>query len=82
MDVHMDDFVRTKISCMHRFLLLMVLPRARFASAKAPLILIPQNTKTCLAQRDQAVLYIWIYEIKNLIGECNFEILAGVNCIV
>ena len=66
MDVHMDDFVRTKISCMHRFLLLMVLLCARFASAKAPLI--PQNIKTCLAKQDQAVSYIWIYVI-NLIRE-------------
>ena len=77
MDVHMDDFVRTKISCMHRFLLLMVLPCACFASAKAPLI--PQNTKTCLAKQDQAVLYIWIYVIKNLIRECNFEIVNKLN---
>ena len=77
MDVHMDDFVRTKISCMHRFLLLMVLPCACFASAKAPLI--PQNTKTCLAKQDQAVSYIWIYVIKNLIRECNFEIIKKLN---
>ena len=77
MDVHMDDFVRTKISCMHRFLLLMVLPCACFASAKAPLI--PQNTKTCLAKQDQAVSYIWIYVIKNFIRECNFEIVNKLN---
>ena len=79
MDVHMDDFVRAKISCMHRFLLPMVLPCARFASAKAPLILIAQNTKTCLAKQDQAVSYIWIYVIKNLIRECNFEIVNKLN---
>ena len=77
MDVHMDDFVRTKISCMHRFLLLMVLPCTRFASAKAPLI--PQNIKTCLAKQDQAVSYIWIYVIKNLIRDCNFEIVNKLN---
>ena len=77
MDVHMDDFVRTKISCMHRFLLLMVLPCARFASTKAPLI--PQNIKTCLAKQDQAVSYIWIYVIENLIRECNFEVVNKLN---
>ena len=71
MDVHMDDFVRAKISCMHRFLLPMVLPCVRFASAKAPLILIAQNTKTCLAKQDQAVSYIF--------RECNFEIVNKLN---
>ena len=76
MDVHMDDFVRTKISCVHRFLLPMVFHCARFAYARAPLILIPKNTKTCLAKQDQAV---WIYVIKNLNRECNFEIVNKLN---
>ena len=45
-------------------------------NARAPLILIPKNTKTCLAKQDQAV---WIYVIKNLNRECNFEIVNKLN---
>ena len=59
MDVHMDDFVRAKISCMHRFLLPMVLPCVRFASAKAPLILIAQKYKNLFGQaRSSSLVYL------------------------
>ena len=68
--VHTDDFVGTKVSCMHRFFLPMVLHCACFVYARAPLI--PKNTRTCLAEQDQAVSYI------NYVGYCDKQFTKGV----